>query len=139
MQRATAASPTSSPSTPNGPPSKKQRLSSGAGPSTPSSDAQAMQEALAAEEFKRVQALERQAADAGETKWVLSYQDQRPKTQQAPMRIVTAGFSAIDSGITSRATVDQSDDDDAELAAKMQGRRSFGRFNRTIEVTKMLS
>ena len=138
MQRAAASPNSSSPSTPSQPPSKKQRLSSGgATPATPSSDARAIQEALAAEELKRQQALDRQAADAGETKWVLSYQEVKAKTREAPMRIVTAGYGSIDSAAAvraMRANIDSDSEDEGSAARKIQGRRSFGRFNRAVEV-----
>ena len=102
MQRAAAASPTSSPATPAGPPSKRQRISNGNSPVTPSSDAQVVQELQAVEELKRTQALERLAADKGETKWVLSTAGLNTGATHAPMRIVTAGYSIIDSGAHAR-------------------------------------
>ena len=134
MQRAAAASPTSSPTTPSGPASKKQRLSTGNSPAAPSADAQAIHEALAAEELKRQEAIDRQAANAGETKWVLSYQDQKPKYKQPPMRIVSAGFSSIDSAGPKRATAEDEEEEDGVVGPNYQGRKSFGRFNRTVEV-----
>src|SRR5271156_330941 len=76
MQRAAASSPIPTPSTPDQPPPKRQRI----GDSTPPSldpgsvaDQRAVQAALAAEEAKRQIALERQAADAGDTRWVLTF------------------------------------------------------------------
>jgi len=130
MQRAAAASP---PTTPSGPPSKKQRLSTGSSPATPSADAQAVHEALAAEEQKRQEAIDRQAANAGETKWVLSYQDQKPKYKQSPMRIVSAGFSSIDAAGPARMAAED-EEEDSVVGSNYQGRKSFGRFNRTVEV-----
>lgn len=121
MQRS-GASTAATPSTPEQPPSKRQRLSTGGtSPVTPS-----------AEEQKRIQALERQAALAGETKWVLSYKDQQPATVQTPMRIVTAGYSTIDSR-ESKRQVQQEEDADKSLL-DLPGRRSFGKFNRKLEV-----
>lgn len=132
MQRAAASSPTTSPSVPSEPSSKRQRLGDGS-PATPSADAQAVHDALAAEELKRTQALERQAADAGETKWVLSFKDQQPIAAHTPMRIVTAGYSTIDSA--GGAHTDTADDDESEtMRPGLPGRRSFGKFNRAIEV-----
>jgi hypothetical protein len=52
-----------------------------------------MQAALAAEERKRQEALDRAAANSGETKWVLSYKD---NSKPQGMRVVHAGFAAID-------------------------------------------
>lgn len=134
MQRAAASSPVESPKTPSEPPSKKQRLSSHYSPATPSADAQALQDVLAAEELKRTQAIERQAADKGETKWVLSTRDHDSPSLQMPMRVVNAGYSTIDSSATAKIAMD--DDEEAQPFERptMQGRRSFGKFNRAIEV-----
>ncbi|KAF2488351.1 hypothetical protein BU16DRAFT_587117 [Lophium mytilinum] len=102
MQRSTVknSSPTSStgPSTPtsNGPHAKRQRLSSGSYTPTPSSDYVAMQAALAAEEAKRSEAVERQAAEAGETRWVLSFREDQAARGKVQMRVVQAGFAEID-------------------------------------------
>ena len=134
MQRAAAASPVSSPSTPAEPPSKRQRLSTGNSPATPSADAQAVHDILATEELKRTQALERLAADKGETKWVLSTAENPSKVAQTPMRIVTAGYSTIDSGMSARNAMEEDEDEVQESRPVMHGRRSFGKFNRTIEV-----
>ncbi|KAI9868881.1 MAG: hypothetical protein M1830_005498, partial [Pleopsidium flavum] len=73
MQRAAASSP-SSPQTPEQSSPKRQKLFNDSSPATPSADLQAIQAALAVEEAKRSEALERQAAEAGESKWVLSFQ-----------------------------------------------------------------
>lgn len=130
MQRATA-SPSSTPSTPSEPPSKKQRMSNGSARSTPSStprsDAERLEEALAAEEQKRAAALHREAADRGETKWVLSFQE--PQGTESPLRIVSAGYATLDVGKPR-----SSEDDEVEERPQVTGRRSFGNFNRTVKV-----
>jgi len=145
MQRAAASSPTSSntadsPDTP--PSSKRQRLSNGSHNSTPSStptprsDAQAIEEALAAEEQKRNEALEREGARRGETKWYLSIKEpESPVVKPTALRIVSAGFGALDGGVPSQPDV-ASDEDDATgmRRPQMSGRRSFGKFNRKLEV-----
>jgi hypothetical protein len=103
MQRS-AAKPTNTPSTPStpaGPPSKRQRLSTGSSfPTTTSSDYEAVRAALAAEELKRAQAIERQAAEAGETRWVLSFRDPEEsgegKGRELALKVVSAGFAVID-------------------------------------------
>lgn len=136
MQRG-AASPNSSPTTPSEPPSKKQRLSNGSYASTPSStprsDAQAIEEALAAEEQRRTEALEREAADRGETKWYLSFKEPQTPAQESPLRIVPAGYSTLDAAAHSK---ERPSDDDVEIDVPLQakGRRSFGKFNRSLEV-----
>ncbi|KAK5133897.1 hypothetical protein LTR08_007126 [Meristemomyces frigidus] len=133
MQRA-AASP-SSPSTPAEPLSKKQRLSSGsynsASPSTPKSDAQAVEEALAAEEEKRTRALEREAAGRGESKWYLSIKEQ-PLEAHSPLQFVSAGYSMLDAASSVK---ERSPEEDGTEAARptVAGRRSFGKFNRVVE------
>ena len=139
MQRS-AASPSSSPSTPPEPPSKKQRLSNGSynssPASTPRSDAQAVEEALGAEEQKRADALKREAADRGESKWYLSFKEQPAAAVQSPLRIVSAGFSTLDAGDTSRDIASE-EDEEVTTVPQMKGRRSFGKFNRKIEVRRL--
>jgi hypothetical protein len=135
MQRS-AASPASSPSTPSEPPSKRQRLSNGSHvsilSSTPQSDVQAVEEALAAEEQRRTEALEREAADRGETKWYFSFKEQQTTVQESPLRIVSAGFSMLDA---TRPTVDGFSEEDVDVdISTAKGRRSFGKFNRSLEV-----
>lgn len=80
MQRAAAAS-TSTPTTPTGqksapesespaPSPKRQRISNN---NASSSDLRAISAAIRAEEEKRAAAIAKQAADAGETEWVLEF------------------------------------------------------------------
>jgi hypothetical protein len=54
---------------------------------------------LASEEAKRQAALEKQAAEAGDTRWVLSFEDQKLLAAASPLalRVVQAGFANIDS------------------------------------------
>jgi hypothetical protein len=126
MQRASASTPTT-PTTPDGTrPSKRVKTEAAITP-----DARAFQEAAAAEEAKKNAFIERAAAEAGETKWVLSLSDNKPATAAPALRIVEAGYAAIDSG----APIPESDDDEEEeQSAGMAGRRSFGKFNKTVEV-----
>lgn len=132
MQRS-AAKPTSTPSTPStpaGPPSKRQRLSAGASPpATPSSDYEAVQAALAAEELKRAQAVERQAAEAGETRWVLSFRDPEEggqgREKQPALNVVSAGFAVID------AAGDEELSEEEEGARRVvEGRQRFGKVEK---------
>jgi hypothetical protein len=139
MQRASAAT-TSTPSTPDGSrPSKRQRISID-GTSTPTttstSDAQAFAEAITAEEAKKNAFIERAAAEAGETKWVLSVSDSNTINNHnttPSLRIVQAGYGAIDSA-TPLPDSQDSHDEEEDRSAGMAGRRSFGRFNKTVEV-----
>ncbi|KAL9042551.1 MAG: hypothetical protein Q9180_000537 [Flavoplaca navasiana] len=126
MQRAAASSPiTTSPDPNNGPFPKRRKISTvqsphdqSSLPSTPTTDAQIFQAAVDAEDAKRAAAIERVAAQAGETKWVLSTADGAGKTDSAEKKLqfLTAGYSDIDEDID---TV---------------GRRVFGRFRMKDEV-----
>jgi len=136
MQRAAASSPII-PTSPDEPSPKRRRTDSNS--STPSkinvdslADRTAVQAALASEESKREAALEKQAAEAGDTRWVLSFEDQRLVAASSPLalRIVQAGFANIDS---SQSEV-RIEEDDLEDKPVMVGRRSFGRFNKALEV-----
>jgi hypothetical protein len=101
-------------------------------PSTPHSEARAIQEAIASEERKRAEALEREAADRGETKWYLSFRE--PQVSESPLRVVSAGYSALDAG-TMKTSLEEDEEDEAGFRKPIvTGRRSFGKFNRKIEV-----
>lgn len=129
MQRAAISSPLSpaSPKTPDGgPPSKRRRISTqdqsranqSPLPSTPSTELLAFQAAADAEDAKRVAAIERTAAKAGETKWVLSTADKAPPNgaEVRKLRFLTAGYSDIDH-------------DGGEIGRHGErGRRNFGRL-----------
>lgn len=120
MQRAAAAQPNSpkeGPSTPTGPPTKRQRTSAASSPATPS-DLEAVHAAIAAEELKRTQAIERAAAEAGETRWVLSFREpEKEARQHNALRVVSAGY----------ADLDNEDEDDDEDEAPQVGRMTFGK------------
>lgn len=114
MQRSATKKP-SEPSTPDGPPSKRVRLSNGrSAPGTPAtpSDQEVLQAALAAEEKKREDALQKAAEQAGETKWVLSFKDPQDDARQPMMQVVRAGFAAIDA--------EDDDSDDEVRPARLQ-------------------
>ena len=139
MQRSANSTP-STPEAPTEPPSKKQRLSSGvynvSPPSTARSDAQAVQEALAAEELKRVEAREREGADKGETRWYLNIKNVEAAAKGTPIRIVSAGYSTLDAANSAKGRLlEDVEDDSTELTRpQMPGRRSFGKFNKAVEV-----
>ena len=132
MQRAAASSPISSPHTSDHPSAKRQKLSNVPSPATPSADLQAIQAALAAEEAKRSEAIDRQASEAGETKWVLSVRNEGGAVNgnaTGNLRVVTKGYVDID-----RATEMEMHGEEP-WRPLMVGRRSFGRFNRALEVS----
>ena len=138
MQRAAASSP-ANPSSPTSeePSPKRRKTNLDSSPSKFNIDAlvdhAAIQTALAAEEAKRQAALERQATEAGDTRWVLSFEDHKHKTSGAtlPLRVVQAGYANLDD---SPASLRISTQDDFEDKPVMVGRRSFGKFNRVLEV-----
>ena len=135
MQRA-AASPPSSPQTPDSHRStKRQRLSNGhASRVTPSVDTAAIQAAIQAEEAKHQAALDRQRAASQETKWVFSCVEEKrgdDQDEQLPKII------AISYGETDDAAKETSEAGAAWRPA-IVGRRSFGRFNRALEVSLSL-
>lgn len=114
MQRAAAASsPGSEILSPDVPPAKRQKLSSiPESTLTPSSDHQAIQAALKAEEEKILHAVDRRAAEAGETKWSLSYSDQGEAIKESGgLQVVSVGYSFIDAS-----------------GSKNRGRMKFGNF-----------
>lgn len=123
MQRAAASG--SSPTTPKSEDehsAKRRRTSAGkATPSTPITplfDQRAVQAALEEEEQKRQAALERQAMELGDSRWVLDIQMPVSKTgtaAQAPLNVVQVGFAQIDA----------SDSPEANLG-QVSGLKSFG-------------
>ncbi|KAJ4421268.1 hypothetical protein N0V85_000253 [Neurospora sp. IMI 360204] len=136
MQRAAAtaatASPTDKPSTPKTEdegPSKRRKHSHASKTSTPNPEAdqalfdqKAIQAALEEEEKKRQAAIEKRAAELGDSHWVLPGASVAPKAGARPvLNVVQVGFAQIDySG-------NASDDDDAPAAVPTTAR--FRQFN----------
>lgn len=119
MQRAAASAATKAPQSPAAEEdqrsSKRPRLSTEpSSPVTPQSDLEAISAALAAEEEKRREAIARQAAEAGESEWVLDI----PAANYNPRPIVLAADSL-----------------DAEDEAPRGGRRAYGNFMRKKPVS----
>lgn len=142
MQRAAASSPTaSSPQTPELPSPKRRKTENGSTPTKFDVDAladkRAIQAAIASEEAKRQAALEKQANDAGDTRWVLSFEEQERAANGArkekPLRVVQIGWGAIDSNRDQVKYEEESEEEEEERPA-MVGRRSFGKFNKVVEV-----
>jgi hypothetical protein len=130
MQRSASKATASSPSTPNGPPSKKLRLSSGhSAPGTPGTpDHAILQSALEAEEKKRQEALDKASKHTGETKWVLSFNDPLDGKRQEALQVRHAGFAEIDADGSS----------DEEEAVPQSVRRQFGGGLKKKEVGTVL-
>ncbi|KAL9586637.1 MAG: hypothetical protein Q9212_000772 [Teloschistes hypoglaucus] len=124
MQRAAASTSPTTPQTPEEPPSKRRKTSSNPQSlvPTPNSDAEVYQAAADSEDAKRAAAIERIAAEAGETKWVLSTAGNgaNGKAGERKLRFMSAGYSEIDR-------------DSRNSSRGEEGRRSFGRFNKEVE------
>ncbi|KAL4988905.1 hypothetical protein BDW68DRAFT_83630 [Aspergillus falconensis] len=93
---------------------KKRRVSAADGsPAAPSSDMKAISAALAEEEERRREAISRQAAEAGETEWVLDFEGADTVNQYAqPLVLADSSLDA--------------DDDDLGCA----GRQLYGNYKR---------
>lgn len=116
------------------PAAKKQRLSSGSVNASPArSENDQLEQAAAAQEKKRAEAVEREGAMKGETKWYLSVQTPSKPAQESPLRIVSAGYSTLDAK-DGKAEVDSEEDEGEEKRSSrpnMPGRISFGKFGRS--------
>ena len=132
MKRAEASKP-SSPRTPAEPAAKKQRLSNGSVKSNPALTPRSVAERAAdEEETKREEGFAREAAARGDSKWYLSFQQPQSPAVSSPLRVVSAGYGALDQSETTR---DRSSEDEEERERpQMAGRRSFGKFNKAVEV-----
>lgn len=143
MQRAAASSKPSSPSTASPAeaeqPSPKRRKTGDSSPGAfdvdSLADQRAIQAALAAEEAKRQAALERQAAEAGDTRWILNFKsDGKGPTSKnsatSTLHVVPAGYATID-----KVSLTSNYEDFTDRPA-IVGRRSFGKFNRIVEVPR---
>lgn len=115
MQRAAATAAANEPQTPgsddNSHTPKRQRLSTEpSSPGTPQAELDAIAAALKAEEKKRRDAVMRQAAEAGESEWVLDI----PAANASPTQPYAVAADSLDV------------EDDANVG----GRRGFGGFKR---------
>ncbi|KAJ4986566.1 zinc knuckle [Stagonosporopsis vannaccii] len=114
MQRSAAKNVAASPTSANGPASKKVRLSNGG---SVAADHQILQSALAEEAKKQQEALDKASLHTGETKWVLSYNDPLQGKRGDTLTVRQAGFAELDAD-------DSEDDDDDEQAQPI--RRQYG-------------
>ena len=124
MQRAAASTPSvpqPQARTSDPPPSKRQKVfPAPSSMATSPSDLQLIQSALAEEAEKRGKHIERLVEGAGETEWVLSTVNGGDGHDVGGLRIAKAGYSDIDQEAWRPAMI---------------GRRSFGKFNRELEVS----
>ncbi|GMG34924.1 unnamed protein product [Aspergillus oryzae] len=105
----------------NTPTPKRQRFAPGeqsqSPAATPSKDLEAITAALAAEEEKRREAIARQAAESGETEWVLDFGAEDPVNQYAPPPFIVANDSLDvddDDDLTRNAGGDESGSEEDE-------------------------
>lgn len=137
MQRSAAAE-AQSPRTPAAaePAAKKQRLSNGSFNSTPAStphaDTKLPSNAPTPEDQRREEAFAREAEARGDSKWYLSFKEPQSPAANSPLRIVSAGYGALDSSRTAGRS--SSGDEGSSSPPHMSGRRSFGKFNKPVEV-----
>ncbi|RAL59570.1 hypothetical protein DID88_006563 [Monilinia fructigena] len=141
MQRAAASSPTNvSPSPLDEPSPKRQKTAQ----NTPTkfnvntlADNRAIQVAIQTEEAKKQAALDRAAAEAGDTRWVLSFEGRKHlNTPTNTLRVVQTGFANLDLPNPTKVERVGDDDDDDDFTDEkpfMVGRRSFGKFNKVLE------
>jgi len=137
MQRAAASSPISpSTSTPEEPPSKRRRKNDDS-PIISSvhfdeaANRRALEQAEKEAETRRQAVLERQGIAAGDTRWVIAYPSQEKSSQTLALRVVETGYANLDIPLQVKIEDDESQFEDRPV---MVGRRSFGNFNKTVEV-----
>ena len=138
MQRAAASANDSTPSTSEGPPLKRKRLSEGTpSPATPSSDLQKVKAAQAEEELRRSAVIERLAAEAGETRWVLNVKE--PERTENGLVIIETGFADIDAVPKTAPSKAANGIDQSEESLSVQtvaGRMVFGKVSPSIPYIK---
>lgn len=130
MQRAAASS--NDPSSPDEHPAKRQKQSGDSSASVDVAslvDQRAIQAAITEEERVRQAALDKAAEQAGDTHWVLKYENQdadEMSSSKKPLRIIETGYASIDN--------DDNELDTSSGSPMVSGRRSFGQYNREVEV-----
>ena len=119
-------------------PYPKRRKKDSDSPGRPSFDVntlvnqRAVEAAAIAEDAKRQAALERAAAESGDTRWVLSFEDERATASMSALRVVQTGYANLDVPSSIRPI----EVDIEEDKPVMVGRRSFGKFNKKLEVCR---
>jgi hypothetical protein len=91
-----------------------------------------MQAAMAEEERKRQVALDRQGAEKGETKWVLSVREQK-KEAEGILRVTTAGLGEIDELGDDESEDDSEDETQGGKRELARGRIRFGKVSRLVK------
>lgn len=132
MQRAAASNKSSPDHTPEKPGASRRSSHKGSPHAGSPSDLQKIQQAIADEERKRQEAVDREAARRGETKWYLNVKPTAPL--QAPLIVVSAGYASLDS-TASRMDATNGADSDDEAETPVSGRMRFGNFNSNVQVS----
>lgn len=110
---------------------KEPNISSSLKPKTDALiDRNAVLEALAVEEEKSIAVLDKLATASGDTRWVLEYKEHAQPTSASVLQVTQIGFAGLDEGLS---TTSPKADEPSEVSI-MSGRRSFGRFNKSLEV-----
>ncbi|KAL2188481.1 hypothetical protein L209DRAFT_763199 [Thermothelomyces heterothallicus CBS 203.75] len=122
----------SSPATPGGDDGSAKRRktshtpSAAGSPATPLFDQQAIRAAVEEEERKKRAAIEKRAAELGDSHWVLEGAASLPPRSSRPLlNVVEVGFAQIDYA----STPGRDDDDDPFDLGGVSGRPQFQRFN----------
>ncbi|KAK3313508.1 hypothetical protein B0H66DRAFT_606764 [Apodospora peruviana] len=137
-QAATAASDAGSPTTPRtddeeGSASKRRKVS-GAAPSAPNTpitpatplyDQKALQAAMEEEDRKRKAAIEKRAAELGDSHWVLDGVSASPKNGSRSLNIVQVGFAQIDYPAGRQVSADSPEEEEVIVPAPAR----FRQFN----------
>ena len=95
-------------------------------------DQVAVQAVLATEERKRQEVLDRQASEAGDTKWQMTFNGQEPFEQPNAFFVVNAGYGSIDAVVPNDSA--ELVEENATPVAQFHGRKSFGNFGKVKEV-----
>lgn len=105
---------------------KRLRISNGSSaPATPAtSDQQRLQAAQDQEALQRSAVIDKIAAEAGETRWVLDAQE--PVVHNSPLKIVYAGFADLDSAEDDNSDKEVNKNSSPSLGA---GRMVFGQVS----------
>ncbi|TQS38789.1 hypothetical protein Golomagni_00696 [Golovinomyces magnicellulatus] len=89
--------------------------------------------AIAEEKKKSLAALDKLAAESGDTRWVLNYKDQECPSSATSLRVVYTGYAGLDGPSSLNVAMNE-----YEEKPTMIGRRSFGEFNKVLERQKNL-
>lgn len=138
MQRTT---PSESPSNASTPPAKRQKLDNGS--TLPAQTIVQPVPEVSHEEIRRERLLARQAEQAGDSKWSLDVPDVSVASASIGLAIVDASYGFIDSNGAQEQDATELNRAIAEENTKtsdrwrIKGRKSFGQFNKTLEVRSM--